>query len=64
MIDMVEVELVNAVTDSLPFICPFCHKEKRSWDYLRVYLKDHPNPCCVHLKCLIDALGFKNKEVS
>jgi len=61
MVDMVKIELVNATTDGFPFICPLCHKEKRNWDYLRVFLKNNPNPRCVHLKCLVNALGFNKK---
>jgi len=63
MIDVVEIELVNATTDGFPFVCPLCKEERRNWDYARVFLRNNPTPRCVHLKCLVDALGFSKEEV-
>jgi len=62
--DLVELEKVNATTDGFPFICGTCHKEHSNWDYCRVYLKDNPNPRCIHLKCLLDVVGFSKEEIS
>ena len=65
MIDIIEkLEMVNAVTDGFPFICPVCKQEHRDWDYLRITLKSTPNPRCIHLKCLLSQMGFLPEEIA
>lgn len=62
MLDLVEIESINAVTDGFPFVCPLCHEVKENWDYIRVFLKNNPNPRCAHIECLLDVLGFYPEE--
>ena len=64
MIDIIEeLEMVNAVTDGFPFLCSMCGQEHRDWDYLRIHLKGNPNPCCIHLLCLLAQVGFSPEEI-
>lgn len=64
MIDIIEeLEMVNALTDGFPFICPVCGEEHRDWDYLRIFLKGSPNPHCIHLKCLLSQMNFRSEGI-
>lgn len=63
MLDYVKIEPVHAVMEGFPFVCPVCHKEERSWDYIRVYLGESPNPGCIHIRCLLNIMGFTPEQV-
>lgn len=64
MIDIIEeLEMVNAVTDGFPFLCCICEQEHRDWDYLRIHLRGNPNPRCIHLKCLLNQVGFSPEAI-
>jgi hypothetical protein len=64
MIELIEkIELVNAVTDGFPFICYICNEEHLNWDYLRIYLKGNSNAKCVHLECLLEAIGIEPEAI-
>jgi len=65
MLDIIgRLEMVNAVTDGFPFICPVCKQEHTDWDYLRITLKSNPNPRCIHLRCLVHQMGFLPEEIA
>jgi hypothetical protein len=63
MIDIIKIKLVNALTDGFPFCCPFCNQVDEHLDYLRIYLRNNPNPRCIHLKCLLPMVGFSKEEI-
>lgn len=64
MFDLIKIEKVNTVTGGLPFICGTCGEKHDKWDYLRVWLEGNPNPRCIHLRCLLNVIGFSKEEIS
>ena len=64
MIDLFdEFRMVNAVTDGFPFVCPVCEEVHENWDYLRIYFKNNPNSCCIHLYCLLKVMKLEPSEI-
>ncbi len=47
-----EIRIIRG-KDRLHFLCSVCNKVALSQDYVKMFLKDDPNGCCIHERCLL-----------